>query len=57
MINKCERCGTTGSMKRCLKCGRIWCGRCYTTNNYPELKNATVSGCPYCGYYKTEYAR
>ncbi len=49
MRNVCDRCNTTGSMRRCKACGNMWCSRCYTTNNYPDLPNATVSHCPYCG--------
>ncbi len=51
-MQPCKFCNTTGSnMKRCKKCGNVWCMNCATRGkgDYPKQKFANV--CPYCGGY------
>ena len=46
---KCEFCKTSGfNMKRCTKCGQIWCQKCATLGKGPYPKLKTINVCPYC---------
>ena len=47
---KCQVCKVTGpNMKRCKKCGQIYCLKCALSGKgpYPRIKAANM--CPYCG--------
>ncbi len=48
---QCQICHVAGSnMKRCKKCGQIWCTHCAHTGKggrYP--KQTADNKCPYCG--------
>ncbi len=56
---KCQVCKVTGpNMKRCKKCGQIYCLKCALSGKgpYPHIKAANM--CPYCGKYNcSEVAR
>lgn len=46
---KCEFCKTSGfNMKRCTKCGQIWCQKCATLGKGPYPKLKAINVCPYC---------
>ena len=47
---QCQVCRTSGgNMKKCKKCGQVWCQNCAARGNghYPKLRAQNV--CPYCG--------
>lgn len=47
---KCDVCKYSGmNMKRCKKCGQIWCQRCATQGKDPYPKQKAINICPYCG--------
>ena len=46
---KCEFCKTSGAnMKRCKKCGKIWCQKCATKGMGDYPKQTAANKCPYC---------
>lgn len=50
MIMKCQVCNYSGgNMKKCKKCGMIWCSLCAQKGkgHYPMQKYSNK--CPYCG--------
>ena len=50
MTMKCDVCKVSGpNMKKCQKCGNIFCATCAMKGKdpYPKMKAANV--CPYCG--------
>lgn len=49
---KCDFCKTSGpNMKRCKKCGQIWCQKCATSGKGEYPKQKAINVCPYCGKY------
>lgn len=49
---QCVFCRHIGAnMKRCKKCGKIWCQRCAVLGVGPYPKQKAVNKCPYCGQY------
>lgn len=56
---KCDVCKTIGvNMKRCKKCGQIWCQKCATQGKGPYPKQKAANVCPYCkGYNCIEVAK
>ncbi len=49
---KCDFCKASGAnMKRCKKCGKIWCQKCATQGKGPYPLQKAINRCPYCGQY------
>ncbi len=39
-------------MKRCKKCGQVWCANCASQGKWPGPKSSASNVCPYCGAYQ-----
>lgn len=47
---KCQICKVTGpNMRRCKKCGQIYCLNCALKGNGPYPKITVRNICPFCG--------
>lgn len=46
---KCPICKITGRMKRCKKCGQIYCLGCALNGKGPWPKVNVQNKCPWCG--------
>lgn len=47
---QCQVCKTSGgNLRRCRKCGMMWCLPCASSGrgHYPKVRASNV--CPYCG--------
>ncbi len=46
---QCQVCRACDVMRRCAKCGQVWCNSCAPKGkgHYPLQKDKTK--CPYCG--------
>ena len=57
MLIRCETCNATGvTMRRCKKCGQVYCRSCATKGRITG-KPVPLGKCPYCGAYQNEQAR
>ena len=47
---QCPVCGYIGQsvMRKCKKCGKIWCSRCAPKGKAPYPLQKAANQCPYC---------
>jgi len=54
-MSTCTYCNNSGDgiLKKCDKCGQVWCYRCSLFGNGPYPKSPSAgNSCPYCNHNK-----